>query len=802
MSTIEDGPLHAVMARLAGFVTRRPWVVLGAWLLVAITVGGLVAGFGRPTEEDTTLPGSTAQHGRDLLEAHFSGSGNANGQVIYRTFPATGSAPASAGDLPDLAAPARRIAEVDHVASVGKPVVSGDGRTAYLEISFDLGPRDVTQRLTEDVLTAADVEGAEVLPAGALARPEADTRRSEAIGIVVALVVLVIAFGGLLAATLPLLTALITLVCGVGAIGLAGHLTGIPGVATTLGTMIGLGVGIDYALFLVTRYRALLTTSTSPVAAIVATVASSGSAVVFAGGTVVVALGGLAVAGVPILATLGWTAGLVVIVAVATATTLLPALLTLLGPRIRAPRTAARPAGSFWGRLADRVTRKPWPYAVTSVVVLLALAAPVVGMELGQTDPGDDPAGSDTRAGYEAMASAFGPGVNGPLTVVLPLEPPATGATDPRLASLTEAVSGVDGVASAQPAHLSTDGEVASVRVLPTTAPSDPATLGTVDRLDALAVGGADVAVTGQTAVRGALAEQVGKRMPYVIGLVVLLSALLVFVAFRAPVVAVKAALMNLLSVGAAYGVLTAVFQWGWGVELTGLDGPVPIEAYVPMMLFALLFGLSMDYEVFLLTAVRESWQRRRDNRASVRDGLAGTGVVITSAALIMVCVFASFVLSSDPVIKMMGLGLAVAIAVDATIIRGLLVPATMALLGGANWWTPRLGLFARGAGVVHNPRLSTGGSPKIAENGKNEKWRGNPLGGRVMPAWAQFWWARPDWTPEADENDCGSRQHGQDGESGQQGSQEAARAEGLPQHDPGDQTGPEQARAAQGGHQ
>ncbi|GAA0465294.1 membrane protein [Paractinoplanes deccanensis] len=720
MSTIEDGPLHSVMARVGGLATRRPWWVLAAWLVLAATVGALVIGFGRVTDEDATLPGSTAQHGRDLLEAHFTGSDDATGQVLFRgdtdaaapaapaeqtgdvdAAPATpaertgdvDAAPAAPAertgdvDVAALAAPAERIGAVEHVASVGKPVLSADGHTAYLDVTLDVGPRDVTTALADEIVAAAETPGLEALPAGALAKPETDTRRSEAIGIVVALVVLVIAFGGLVAATLPLITAIVTLICGVGVIGLVGHLTGIPSVATTLGTMIGLGVGIDYALFLITRYRALLAAGAERRTAIVETVASSGSAVVFAGGTVIVALGGLAVAGVPILATLGWTAGLVVLVAVGSATTLLPALLMLLGARAGRVRRASRP--SAWGRLADRVTHRPWRYAVTSAAVLLAMATPVLSMTLGQTDAGDDPAGSATRSGYDAMATAFGPGVNGPLTVVASLSPAATGPGDPRLAALSSAVTATAGVTKAQPVRLSGDREVASIRVQPATAPSDPATLDTVERLDALTVDGAEVSVTGQTAIRGELADRVGERMPWVIGIVVLLSALLVFVAFRAPVVAVKAALMNLLSVGAAYGVLTAVFQWGWGVRWTGLDGPVPIEAYVPMMLFALLFGLSMDYEVFLLTAVRESWQRTGDNRASVREGLAGTGVVITSAALIMVCVFASFVLSANPVIKMMGLGLAVAIAVDATVIRGLLVPATMALLGRANWWTP-----------------------------------------------------------------------------------------------------------------
>jgi RND superfamily putative drug exporter len=708
VSTIENGPLHSVMGRVGRLSTRRPWLTVVAWLLVAVAVGGLVLTFGRATDENASLPGATSQRGRDLLESHFDGAGNATGQVLFRSAGA-------ALDTGAVAAASQRIAGVRHVSGVQKPVLSADGRTGYVDVQFDLGPRDVTPELTGDVMTAATTPGVTALPAGALARPQSDTRLSEALGIVVALVVLVIAFGGLVAATLPLLTAIITLVCGVGVIGLAGHLTGIPSVATTLGTMIGLGVGIDYALFLMTRYRALLTSSTGPSstgpsstgpsstglsstglsstglsprrAAIVETVASSGSAVVFAGGTVIVALGGLAVAGVPILATLGWTSGLVVLVAVASATTLLPALLMLLGGRVTAQPVRKRP--SVWGRLADRVTRRPWRYALTSAILLLTLAAPVTAMTLGQTDAGDDPVGTGTRAGYDAMAAAFGPGVNGPLTVVAALDGPAASTGDPRLAQLAAAVGGTAGVASAQPVRLSPDGTVASIRVVPATAPSDPATLTTAERLDGLRVAKVTVSVTGQTAIRGELADRVGSRMPYVIGLVVLLSALLVFVAFRAPVVAAKAALMNLLSVGAAYGVLTAVFQWGWGVTWIGLDGPVPIEAYVPMMLFALLFGLSMDYEVFLLTAVRESWSRTGDNARAVRDGLTSTGVVITSAALIMVCVFASFVLSSTPIVKMIGLGLAVAIAVDATVIRGVLVPATMALLGRANWWTP-----------------------------------------------------------------------------------------------------------------
>jgi RND superfamily putative drug exporter len=534
-----------------------------------------------------------------------------------------------------------------------------------------------------------------VLPGGVLARTETDTRRSEALGLVVALVVLVLAFGGLVAAGLPLLTALLTLVCGLGVIGLAGHLTAVPAVATTIAGMIGLGVGIDYALFMITRYRALLSGGVTTADAAVATVVSSGSAVAFAGGTVVVALAGLAVSGVPILGTLGWSAGLIVLVAVASAVTLLPAVLAVLGPRIDAVRVRRRPPaggrGSAWGRLADRVTRRPWPYALVSAALLLVVAAPVTGLTLGQTDAGDEPPGTAGRVGYDVLAEEFGPGLNGPLTVVAELPAPgaAGGPADPRVAALVTAVGTVPGVARVQPARVSADGRAVSLRVVPETGPGDPATVGTVDALEAVAVPGTRVFVTGPTAVKAALADRVGARMPYVIALVVVLAALLVLVAFRAPVVAVKAAVMNLFSVAAAYGVLTAVFAWGWGVTLLGLDGPVPIESYVPMLLFALLFGLSMDYEVFLLTAVRESWDATGDNRRSVRDGLAGTGMVITSAAIVMVCVFGSFVAGPSPVVKMTGLGLAVAVAVDATVIRGVLVPAAMALMGRANWWVP-----------------------------------------------------------------------------------------------------------------
>ncbi|GAA4601586.1 RND superfamily putative drug exporter [Actinoplanes octamycinicus] len=704
----EGGRTHRVFAGIGRAAVRRPWWMIVGWLLATVAVAGLVAGFGRPVDDDTRLPGSDGQRGRDLIQQHFPGGDGASGTVVLRSADGRldGASYRKAVDLT-----VRGIADLDHVVSVAAPgadrgSLSGDGRTGYLAVQFDVGPRDVGDGLIDAVLAAtrpAADAGLEVLPAGVLAPAETSTRSSEAIGLGVALVVLVIAFGGLVAAGLPLVAALITLVCGIGAIGLAGHLTAVPGVATTIATMIGLGVGIDYALFLITRYRGLVERGAEREPAIVATVASSGSAVAFAGGTVIVALAGLAVSGVPILGTLGWTAGLIVLVAVGAAVTLVPASLAVLGPRIDAlpvrRRTSAR--GSGWGRLAGRVTRRPWWYASGAALVLVVLALPATRLTLGQTDPGDWPAGSPARTGYEVLGSTFGPGINGSLTVLAEL---GAGAD---VAGLEAAVRAVPGVAATQPARISPDGRLAMIRVTPDSAPRDPRTVATADALRAVHGAGLTVHVTGQVAVRAELADRIAQRMPAVIGLVVLLAAVLVFLAFRAPVVAVKAAVMNLFSVAAAYGVLTAVFQWGWGATLLGLDGPVPIESYVPMLLFALLFGLSMDYEVFLLTAVRESWLATGDNARSVRDGLSGTGVVITSAALIMVCVFAGFVLSPSPVVKMMGVGLAVAVAIDATVIRGLLVPATMVLLGRANWWTPGSG--RRRPGSTADPQEVTG---------------------------------------------------------------------------------------------
>jgi putative drug exporter of the RND superfamily len=694
-----NSPVHRALHRVGRLVVARPAWVCAAWLVLAAGLAAAVMVLGAPTDEDVTLPGSDTQVGRDLMAAHVPGAENATGLIVLHV---------NNGRLDDptnqaaIAATAERIAALPHVIRVSRPdpaqaTLSGDARTGYLSVVMDVKLREVDRglaRAIDDAAVPARAAGIQAVAGGVLATAldDTDTRTSEILGLAVAAVVLVLAFRGVVAAALPIATALLTLVCGLSVIGLAGHLASIPSVASSLAAMIGIGVGIDYALFLVTRYRDLVAAGRPVREAVADSVASSGTAIVFAGGTVVVALGGLAVAGVPVLGTLAWCCGLVVLFAVAGATTVLPALLALLGPRVELPMGAGqrRSDGAGWARQAQRVTGKPWRHAVGTALLLAALATPGLDLRLGQIDAGDNPAASRSRTSYDLLAEAFGPGVNGPLAVVASFDTAPDGPGDPRLTALGRTLTGTPGVARIAPVALSPDRAVATTVVYPTTGPSDRTTARLVTTIRASHVDGLSIHVTWPTAARVDLADRIGHRMPLVIGLVVGLAALLLLAAFRAPVLAVKAAVMNLVSIGAAYGALTVIFAWGWGTAVTRLPGPVPIESYVPMMLFALLFGLSMDYEVFLLTAVQEGWHATGDNRAAVRDGLARTGRVITSAALIMVCVFASFVLHTDPVIKMFGLGMAVAVAVDATIVRGLLVPATMAVLGRANWWAPR----------------------------------------------------------------------------------------------------------------
>ncbi|MFJ4671521.1 MMPL family transporter [Kitasatospora purpeofusca] len=689
---------------------RRPWRVVAAWLLLLVAALVALAAFGRVTSEAVSIPGSDSESARAVAADAFPGPASGQQPVLLHTAP-EGVPLTSPEAAAAVRAAAAGIAAVPHVVSVITPYDAGhpsptsaDGHTAQLLVGLDVTGREVTPGTTEAVLAAAapaTAAGIEVTPGGYLAAAvdKGSTGRSEAIGLGAALVILTLVLGSTVAAGLPLVAGVLGLGIALPVLGLVGHVMDVPEAGETVAAMIGLGVGIDYTLFGLTRFRELRAADVPVEEAAASTTAASGKAVAFAGSAVVAALAGLALGGLPLLYALALAPAIAVVTAIAVNLTLLPALLVLLGsrlsPRPASPSPAGRPRG--WGRIATLVAARPWPLLLTGLALLGLLAAPAAGLRPGQLDAGSKPAGSMSRTAYDRTAAAFGPGANGVLQVVgvLPGGAPAAGSgADPRLDAVTSALRGAEGVASVGAPAVAADGRTALWQVTPAAAPADPATARLVHRLraDVLpdAAGPATtVHVGGTPAAQADLNARIAQRMPVVVGFVLAVAGLLLLLAFRSPVVALKAAVMNLVSVAAAYGVLTAVFQHGRGARLLGLEGAVAVPGYVPLLLFAVLFGLSMDYEVFLLSAVRTAYLDTKDNRRAVVAGLTATGRVISSAALIMVAVFLSYLLSDDPVVKMFGVGLATAVALDATVVRGLLVPSTMVLLGDGNWWLP-----------------------------------------------------------------------------------------------------------------
>ena len=595
--------------------------------------------------------------------------------------------------------------------------LSKDGHTAIIGVTID-GQQLGDEAVSVEVLdTAKEAAGPEVTVnlggylGQQLSRP--DTHQSERLGLLAALVVLFFTLRRVWAMVIPLINALFAVGIGLAIVGILGRVTFIPDVAPTLGTMLGLGVGIDYALFLVTRHRKLLRQGYDVPDAIGRTMGTAGAGMVFAGGTLIAAVCGLTLTGISFLAWLGYAAGIVVLLAVAASLTLVPAILGVMGRRVlpKKDRPEDDPSHeeldkTMWARLANSVTNRPWPFAIASTLILLILAAPMLTLSLGETDASNLPPETVSRQAYDAMAEGFGPGSTAPLVVVSQMYTAATappGVTgpgdprvqDPRLQDLRADLAATPGVVEANEPIVSTDGGVAIIKITPEWNAADPRTAALVDDLRTQvippATEGEGMAsyVGGITALSSDLNELIAKRTPGFILGVVVLSFILLMLAYRSLLIPFKAAIMNLLSIAAAYGVVTVIFQWGWGDFLIGLDGPVPIDSYIPMMMFAVLFGLSMDYEVFLLTAFREHWALTGDMKVAVRRGLADSGRLVTAAALIMVVVFASFILSDNATVKMFGVGLATAVAVDATIVRCLLVPAIMVLAAKGTWWLP-----------------------------------------------------------------------------------------------------------------
>ena len=694
--------MTSFLYRLGRACVRRRRLVVLAWALLAIAAVGLGQASGGRTSDAFEIPGVESQQAYDVLERDFPAAAGTSAQLVFAAEDGTLSDPAATSAVDAAVAD---VAAQPHVEQVGELETSGNGRIGIVDVAYDRPSeeiRDAAFARLEATMAEVDASGAVRLELGGDLPTEAvqeEPGGQEAIGILVAVVVLLVAFGSVIAMGLPIGTALVGLATSIGIITLIASLTDVISVAPILAAMIGLGVGIDYALFIVTRHRENLRLGMTVADAAGRAIATSGSAVVFAGATVVIAIAGLAIADIPAVTIMGLLSGLTVAVMVALALTLLPALLGFAGHNIDAIRLPGMRAGAgasgretMWHRWGRQVSAHPWRYLGAGTLVLGLLAAPAFGMRLGMTDNGASPESLTTRQAYDLVGDGFGPGFNGPLVLSARLD----GADAADLAPLAAALDADPGVQAVMPPQVNDAGTAAVLRVIPTTAPQDGATSDLVHRLrdDVIpralsGTPGTEVYVGGQTASFIDLSDKVSERLPWFVGAVIGLSILLLTAVFRSIAVPLKAAAMNLLSIGAAYGVVVAVFQWGWGKSLIGLEETVPIVSFVPMLLFAVLFGLSMDYEVFLLSRVREEYLERGDNDEAVVEGLSATARVITSAALIMISVFAAFVLGDDPVIKMFGVGLATAVAIDATIVRMVLVPATMRLLGDRNWWLP-----------------------------------------------------------------------------------------------------------------
>jgi len=670
---------------------RHPWRVLVGWFLAAIAVTALASAFGGTMQDSFKIPGSDTQRTNDMLADRFPAMSGTTARVVAHN-------DAGAIDLADLDPVRDALGAMPSVSGVTPPALSPDGETAVLSVQYDVQVTDFegTEALkdleaaTEPLETAGyQVEFGGPVPENV----QEVSGHAEMIGVVVALLILLLAFGALLAASLPLIVAITGLLAGTGGITLLAALTDMSTNAPTLASMVGLGVGIDYALFIVTRHRDNLARGMSVPEAAGRATATAGQSVIFAGGTVLVALAGLQFSGVPDFATMGYATGLVVLVTVLAAITLLPALLGALKLRVysRRNRRPGRAQSSMShsptaARFARMVGRRPILWLTGSTLVLLALAAPALGMSIGQSDAGNEPESNTVRQAYDLTATAFGAGANGPLTVAVDLD--EVGG-EPGLRDVVNDIADTANVAHVGAPVTSPDGSTAVLTVTPGTGPQDERTAALVERLRSDVLPD-EAGITSWTAAMIDISNVLLDHLWVVISVVVGTSMLLLMIAFRSIVVPLKAAVVNLLSIGSAYGVMTLAFQTEVGAQLLGLPGEAPIAAYVPLLMFAVLFGLSMDYEVFLLSSVREAYLRTGDSRTSVVDGLASTARVITSAALIMVAVFLGFAFDPSVVIKMIGVGMAAAIAIDATLIRLIVVPAAMALLGRANWYLPR----------------------------------------------------------------------------------------------------------------
>ena len=744
-----------MLERLARACVRHRWIVIGAWVAALVVIGGVSGAVGPDWRTDFVLPSGDARDVQDLLEANNPERAGFASTIVIRA-PQGVDDPAVQERFEELMA----FVDEQEDISVTSPYdtqgqINPDGTIAFAEISIGDRPFEELAAIGNDIRDYGDglaeeapVEGLVVEYGGDLFA-EFELPESEIYGVLAAVIILILAFGSVLAMGLPIGIALFGLGIGTSIVTLLSNVLSMPDFTTAMVAMIGLGVGIDYALFIVTRYREAWHAGVEPEDAVVEAIDTSGRAVIFAGITVIISLLGLTLMGLAFVSGVAVASAIGVLVMVIGSLTLLPALLGWVGPRIDnttrvalivvgvlvvaifvgvafgapavtlaglfisvlliiASLTVAR--GSlrqliphrketakerrFWYRWSRVIQRHPWPNLIGAVAVLVLLALPLFSMRLGFGDYGNLPESQTARRAYDLLAEGFGPGTNGPIVITVEGDT----ASDPEaVQAFADGLQAADEGVEFTVVPPAPSDDLALVLVYPTTAPQDAETTELVERLreDIIPATDVEAKVGGATAGSSDFATYLGDRMPLLLAVVLGLSFILLMVAFRSVLVPLKAVIMNLLSVGAAYGILVAVFQWGWMSDVIGVDRSGPIDAWIPMFLFAIVFGLSMDYEVFLLSRIKEEYDRtvRRgapDNGTAVADGLAITARVITAAALIMFCVFGAFALGDERSLKMFGLGLAMAVLIDATIVRLVLVPSTMELLGDRNWWLPK----------------------------------------------------------------------------------------------------------------
>lgn len=691
----------SVLDRWARLAHRRRGRVILAWVLLLAFLVFAVARLGQGFETAFSLPGSESQRAIDVLKQKFPARAGDIGDIVFEA-PAGIADPAIQQRIDALLA---EVKEIDGVAGADSPYsnpsfINKDGTIARAPIRWNEQSSQLSTSELDPFVKAVDAAGGNGLRVETGGRflwnYEQPAFGSEGVGVLAAIVILLIAFGSVWAMGLPVLAALFGIAGGAGVVALLTNFFAFPDFTTQFIAMIGIGVGIDYSLLVVTRFREGIHRGLDVEESVALAVTTAGRSVLFAGIVVAIAFFGLWAMGIPFIAALGTGTAIGVAVAVLVSLTLMPALLSLVGYRIdkwKVPflhSTEGVDVNSGWYRMAKGIQRRPLPYAAGAVVLLLALGAPVLAMRVGFTDAGNNAERYHTRRAYDLLSKGFGPGFNGPLLVVLDSGTAKLGD----LSNVQSTIAGIENVVGVLPPVVSPDGTAAVITLFPGTSPQDGQTTALVHRLRGEALPALQDAanfeafVTGGTASSVDIQDRITERMPFLFLGVIGLSFLLLTVVFRSIVVALKAAIMNMLSIGAAYGVVVAVFQWGWGANIIGVEKG-PIEVFMPMMFFAILFGLSMDYEVFLISRIREIYARTGDTASAVAEGLAATARVITAAAAIMVAVFLAFVLGEDRVVKMIGLGLATAIFVDATVVRLVLVPATMELLGKANWWLP-----------------------------------------------------------------------------------------------------------------